>query len=82
MDSSLKGNLKLLFAPEERDVYSNKSPPKYSSLREERDVFPAGQRAVSCCAPTEREPNSVTSGYKHLAPLGRNRQHELVALQT
>ena len=26
----------------------------------------------SCCAPTEREPNSVTSGYKHLAPLGRN----------
>jgi hypothetical protein len=28
---------------------------KYSSLREERNVFPAGQ-----------------SGYKHLAPLGRN----------
>jgi hypothetical protein len=28
--------------------------------------------APSCCAPTEREPNSVTSGYKHLAPLGRN----------
>ena len=23
-----------------------------------------------CCAPTEREPNSVTSGYKHLAPAG------------
>ena len=35
-------------------------------------MFPAGQCAVSCCAPTEREPNSVTSGYKHLAPLGRN----------
>ena len=28
--------------------------------------------APSCCAPTEREPNSVTSSYKHLAPLGRN----------
>ena len=28
--------------------------------------------APSCCAPMEREPDSVTSGYKHLAPLGRN----------
>jgi hypothetical protein len=28
--------------------------------------------APSCCAPTEREPISVTLGYKHLAPLGRN----------
>jgi len=27
--------------------------------------------ALSRCAPTEREPGSVTSGYKHLAPLGR-----------
>ena len=46
-------------------------PLKYSSLREERNVFPAGS-APGCCAPTEREPKSVTSGYKHLAPLGRN----------
>ena len=45
---------------------------KYSSLREERNVFPTGQCAPSCCAPTEGEPNNVTSGYKHLAPLGRN----------
>jgi len=45
---------------------------KYSSLREERDVFPGGQCTISYCAPTEREPNSVTLGYKHLAPLGRN----------
>jgi hypothetical protein len=37
-------------------------------------VFLAGQCAVSCCAPMEREPNSVTSGYKHLAPPGANRQ--------
>jgi len=29
-------------------------------------------RAPNCCAPTEREPNSMTSVYKHLAPLGRN----------
>ena len=35
-------------------------------------MFPAGQCTVSCCAPTEREPNSVTTGYKHLAPPGRN----------
>jgi len=27
--------------------------------------------APSCCAPTEREPNSVMAGYKHVAPLGR-----------
>ena len=45
-------------------------PLKCSSLREERKLFPAS--AQSCCAPTEREINSGTSGYKHLAPLGRN----------
>jgi hypothetical protein len=33
-----------------------------------------------CCASTEREPNRVTSGYKHLAPRGETPQHELVAL--
>jgi hypothetical protein len=44
---------------------------KYSSLREERNVFPAGN-VPSYCAPTERGPNSVTAGYKHVAPLGRN----------
>ena len=46
-------------------------PLKYSSLREERNVISAGN-APGCCAPTERGPNGVTSGYKHLAPLGRN----------
>lgn len=44
MDSSFNCNLKLLFAPEERHVYSNKTTLKYSSLREERKVFPTGQR--------------------------------------
>gem|GEM_PF-5600087 len=33
-------------------------------------MFPTGQFTVSCCAPTEREPNNVTTGYKHLAPAG------------
>ena len=47
-------------------------PLKYSSLREERHFFPAGVHARGCFAPTERDPNCVTSGYKHLAPLGRN----------
>jgi hypothetical protein len=56
------------------------NPLKYSSLREERDVFPAGQFAVSCCAPMEREPNSMTSGYKRLAPLGRRVKQHSVAL--
>ena len=49
------------------------------SVRSEMCFRPAS--APSCCAPTEREPNSVTSGYKHLAPLGRNPTHQLVALQ-
>ncbi len=35
-------------------------------------MFFQSASAPGCCAPTEREPNSVTSGYKHLAPLGRN----------
>jgi hypothetical protein len=39
------GTLKLFFAPEERHVYSNKPPLKYSSVREERKVFPIGQCA-------------------------------------
>ena len=48
------------------------------SVRSEICFQPAN--APSCCAPTEREPNSLTFGYKHLAPLGRNPQHQLVAL--
>ena len=49
------------------------SPPlKNSSLREERNVLPAGKCAKIVALLTEREPNSMTSGYKHLAPLGRN----------
>jgi hypothetical protein len=54
-------------------------PLKYSSLREERNMFPPSQCA-KCCAPTERELNCVTSGYKHLAPMGRNPTAQLVAL--
>jgi hypothetical protein len=54
-------------------------PLKYFSLREERNLFPAGP---VYCAPTEREPNSVTSGYKHLAPLGRRDKQRSVALAT
>ena len=48
-------------------------PLKNSSLREERNVFPAG-KCAKVVAPqwSASEPNSVTSGYKHLAPLGRN----------
>jgi hypothetical protein len=45
-------------------------PLDYSSLREKFVSSPAS--APSCCAPTERDPNSVTWDYKHLAPLGRN----------
>ena len=39
------------------------------SVRSEISFQPAS--ASGCCAPTEREPDNVTSGYKHLAPLGR-----------
>ena len=51
-------------------IASNRSL-KFSSLREERNLFSAGH-ASGCCAPRERQTNSVTSAYKHLAPLGRN----------
>ena len=53
-----RGNLKL-FAPWERHVYSHRHSFKYSSLREERNWFQADS-AAGGCAPTEREPNSVT----------------------
>ena len=42
----------------------------FRSVRSEISFQPAS--APGCCAPTEREPNSLTSGYNHLAPLGRN----------
>ena len=40
------------------------------SVRSETRLQPASE--PSCCAPEERGTKSVTSGYKHLAPLGRN----------
>ena len=46
-------------------------PLKRSSLREERNCFELAS-AQSCCAPNGARDNSVTSGYKHLAPLGRS----------
>jgi hypothetical protein len=44
---------------------------KYSSLREERNWFPA-HSAAGCCAPTEREPNSVTQSIKMSPRWGEN----------
>jgi hypothetical protein len=54
---------------------------KYSSLREERNVFPNNLCAWILRSPTEHKPNSVTSGYKHLAPCGEIRSHQLVNLK-
>ena len=45
--------------------------PRYSSLREERSVFSRPVRQVVALL-RSASPNSVTSDYKHLAPLGRN----------
>jgi hypothetical protein len=45
---------------------------KYSSLREERNRFSAS-RCANLLRSYGARTNSVTSGYKHPAPLGRNR---------
>ena len=56
-------------------------PLKYCSLRQERIGFPIGQCA-NCCAPTERELNSLMSAI-HISPRwGEIREHQLVARQT
>ncbi len=46
-------------------------PLKYSSLRRS-EMCSRPANAPGCCAPTERETKCVPSGYKHIAPLGRN----------
>jgi hypothetical protein len=50
-------------------IANDRSPQTLRSVRSEMCLLPA--RAPSCCAPKERESNSMTSAYKHLAPLGR-----------
>jgi hypothetical protein len=58
-----------VFAPEERNVYSNEHNPKV--------LAPSGAKAARVmkddCAPPELKSKERMAGYKHLAPPGRSK---------
>jgi len=60
-------------------IATNHPSKTLRSVRSEMCFQVAG--APVCCAPTEREPNSVTSGLNMSPRWGEIRQHQLVAFK-